>query len=127
MIKFGSSITGHYVPPLASLKDIELVDSVKQTAESVVAKIDYSLECINMQLVKAQASSPGDFLDTEVQMAMMQEDLTNYLRDVKGLDGVKICQLGSFLKASEEDNLLGNLYQVTTSDGHVKWVCHDHY
>ncbi|KAF9309935.1 hypothetical protein BG003_009136 [Podila horticola] len=58
---------------------------------------------------------------------MQQQDLTDYLDDVEGLEGVELRQLGSFLKTSEEENLLGNLYRMTTSDGHVKWVCHDHY
>ncbi|KAF9304559.1 hypothetical protein BG003_001657, partial [Podila horticola] len=44
LVKFGTSIAGHVVPTLASLKAVELVDSVKQTVESVTAKIDYSLE-----------------------------------------------------------------------------------
>ncbi|KAF9342284.1 hypothetical protein BGX26_007871, partial [Mortierella sp. AD094] len=127
LIKFGTSIAGHVVPTLASLKVVELVDSVQQTVESVTAKIDYSLECIDKQLAKVQALSPGDFIDTEPRAVMSQQDLNNYLNNVEGLEGVELRQLGSFLKTSEEDNLLGNLYRMTTTDGHVKWVCRDHY
>lgn len=29
--------------------------------------------------------------------------------------------------ANSSDNLLGNMYRMTTRDGHVKWVCRDHY
>ncbi|KAF8933520.1 hypothetical protein BGZ47_010838 [Haplosporangium gracile] len=127
LIKFGTSIAGHVVPTLASLKVIELADSVKQSVELVTAKIDYSLECIDKQLAKVQASSPGDSADTEPRAAMTQQDLTNYLSGVEGLEGVELRQLGSFLKASEEENLLGNLYRMTTPEGHVKWVCRHHY
>ncbi|KAF9951867.1 hypothetical protein BGZ72_006690, partial [Mortierella alpina] len=127
LIKFGTSVAGHVVPTLASLKVVELVDSVKQTVETVTAKIDYSLECIDSQLAKVEASSPRDFADTESGATMTHQDLTNYLNDVEGLEGVELRQLGSFLKTSEEENLLGNLYRMTTSDGHVKWVCRDHY
>ncbi|KAF9279704.1 hypothetical protein BGZ88_012603 [Linnemannia elongata] len=127
LIKFGSSITGHIVPALASLKVVELADSIKQSVEAVTAKIDYSLQCIDNQMAKVQASSPGDFIGTEPRAAMTQQDLTNYLSDVEGLEGVELRQLGSFLKTSEEGNLLGSLYRMTTSDGHVKWVCLDHY
>ncbi|OAQ29440.1 RNI-like protein [Linnemannia elongata AG-77] len=127
LIKFGSSITGHIVPALASLKVVELADSIKQSVETVTAKIDYSLQCIDNQMAKVQASSPGDFIGTEPRAAMTQQDLTNYLSDVEGLEGVELRQLGSFLKTSEEGNLLGGLYRMTTSDGHVKWVCLDHY
>lgn len=57
---------------------------------------------------------------------MTQQDLVNYLSGVEGL-GVELWQLGSLLKISSEDNLLENLYRMTTSDEHVKWVCRDHY
>ncbi|KAF9978507.1 hypothetical protein BGZ75_009981, partial [Mortierella antarctica] len=127
LIKFGTSVAGHVVPTLASLKVVELVDSVKQTVETVTAKIDYSLECIDSQLARVQASSPGDFADTESGADMTRQDLANYLNDVEGLEGVELRQLGSFLNTSEEGNLLGNLYRMTTADGHVKWVCRDHY
>ncbi|KAF9273329.1 hypothetical protein BGZ74_004832 [Mortierella antarctica] len=127
LIKFGTSVAGFVVPALASLKVVELADSVKQSVELVTAKIDLSLECINKQLTKVQASSPGDSIDTEPRAAMTQQDLANYLSDVEGLEGVELRQLRSFLKTSEEANLLGKLYRMTTSDGHVKWVCLDHY
>ncbi|KAF9318990.1 hypothetical protein BG006_003068 [Podila minutissima] len=58
---------------------------------------------------------------------MTQQDLANYLCDFEGFEGVELCQLGSFLKTLEEENLLGNLYQMTTLDGHVKRVCLDYY
>ncbi|KAF9536660.1 hypothetical protein EC957_010171, partial [Mortierella hygrophila] len=125
LIKFGTSIAGHVVPTLASLKVVELADSVKQSVELIKAKIDYSLECIDNQLAKVQASR--DFIETDPQAAMTQQNLINYLSDVEGLEGVELRQLGLFLKTSEEENLLGNLYRMTTSDGHVKWVCRDHY
>ncbi|KAG0293553.1 hypothetical protein BGZ96_002660 [Linnemannia gamsii] len=127
LIQFGTSIAGHVVPPLASLKVVELADSVKQSVELVTAKIDYSLECIDNQLAKVQASSPGDYIDTEPRAAITQHDLANYLNDVEGLEGVELRQLGSFLKTSEEENLLGNLNRMTTSEGHVKWVCRNYY
>ncbi|KAG0020121.1 hypothetical protein BGZ82_011691 [Podila clonocystis] len=127
LIKVGTSIAGHVVPTLASLKVVELTDSVKQSVELVTTKINYSLECIDNQLAKAHSSSPGNFADTDPQATMTQQDLANYLNDVEGLEGVELRQLGSFLKTSEEENLLGNLYRMTTLDGHVKWVCCDHY
>ncbi|KAG0278930.1 hypothetical protein BGZ96_002145, partial [Linnemannia gamsii] len=125
LIKCGTSIAGFVVPALASLKIVEL--SVKQSVELVTAKINYSLKCIDNQLVKVQASSPGDSIDTELRAAMTQQDLTNYLSDVEGLEGVELRQLESFLKTSSKEKLFGNLYRMTTSEGHVKWVCHDHH
>ncbi|KAF9575000.1 hypothetical protein EC968_004760 [Mortierella alpina] len=127
LIKFGTSVAGHVVPTLASLKVVELADSVRQSVELITAKIDYSLQCIDKQWAKMQVSPTGDVSDTGSGEALTQQDLTNYLNDVEGLEGVELCQLGSFLKISEEEGLLGNLYRMTTPEGHVKWVCHDHY
>ncbi|GJJ70243.1 hypothetical protein EMPS_02592 [Entomortierella parvispora] len=127
LIKFGTNIAGHAVPALANLKVIELVDSVQQTVATVTAKIDYSLECIDKQMEKLQESSLGDMNDVNQHTPMTQQDLTNYLSNVEGLEGVELRQLRSFLKTSSKDNLLANLYRMATPDGHVKWVCSDHY
>ncbi|KAG0024270.1 hypothetical protein BGZ82_010501 [Podila clonocystis] len=81
---------GHVVPTLASLKVVGLADSVKQTIKLVRAKIDYSLECIDKQLAKLQASSPADFINNEPRAAMTQHDLTNCLGNVEGLEGVEL-------------------------------------
>jgi len=126
LIKVGSGIAGHVVPALATLKVVELVDSVQQSIETVTAKIDYSLECIDKEMEKLRASSLGELGDTD-HHPMTHQDLTNYLSNVEGLEGVELRLLGSFLQTSKADNLLGNLYRMTTADGHVKWVCHDHY
>ncbi|KAF9916935.1 hypothetical protein FBU30_001073 [Linnemannia zychae] len=63
LIKTGISITGYVVPALANLKAVEFSDSVKETVESVTAKIDYSLECL-------EALSQGDGFNRESQAAM---------------------------------------------------------
>ncbi|KAG0052967.1 hypothetical protein BGZ83_001843 [Gryganskiella cystojenkinii] len=127
LIKFGTSIAGHVVPTLASLKVVELAESVVKTVESVTAMINYSLQCIDNQLDKVQGPAAGDITDTESSTTITQQDLVNYLSDVEGLEGAELRQLGSFLKTSKDENLLGNLYRMTTLDGHVKWVCLDHY
>ena len=126
LIKVGSNIAGHFVPALATLKVVELVDSVQQSIETVTAQIDYSLECIDKEMEKLRSSSLGELGETD-HTPMTQQDLTNYLSNVEGLEGVELRLLGSFLKTSKADNLLGNLYRITTADGHVKWVCRDHY
>lgn len=48
---------------------------------------------------------------------MTKQDLANYLSDVEGLEGVELRQLESFLKTSEEEKVLGNLYRMTTLEG----------
>ncbi|KAF9369140.1 hypothetical protein BGX21_006140, partial [Mortierella sp. AD011] len=58
---------------------------------------------------------------------MALRNLDSYFAGVEGLEGVDLRQLGSYLKANSSDNLLGNLYHITTDKGYVKWVCIDHY
>ncbi|GJJ68417.1 hypothetical protein EMPS_00763 [Entomortierella parvispora] len=127
LIKISTSIASHAVPALVTFKIIELADSVQQTMETITEMIDYSLECIDKQTEKVHASCLGDLDDSDNRPSRTQQDLTNYLKNVEGLEGVELRQLGSFLTASKADNLLGNLYRMSTSDGHVKWVCRDHY
>ncbi|KAF9430564.1 hypothetical protein BGZ94_006052 [Podila epigama] len=43
------------------------------------------------------------------------------------LEGADLRQLASFLKNKDEAKVLGNLYRIVTAEGHVKWVCLDHY
>ena len=127
LIKFGSNIAGHVVPALANIKVSELREYMEQPVATLTAKIDYSLECIDKQMGNLQESTLKGMNTWDNSTPMTQPDLANYLSNVEGLEGVELRQLGLFLKTSSKDNLLGNLYRMTTSGGHVKWVCHDHY
>ncbi|GJJ68410.1 hypothetical protein EMPS_00756 [Entomortierella parvispora] len=127
LVKISTSIASHAVPALVTFKIVELADSVQQTMETVTEMIDYSLECIDKQADNVRSSSLGDLDDPDNRPSRTQQDFTNFLKNVEGLEGVELRQLGSFLTTSKADNLLGNLYRMSTSDGHIKWVCRDHY
>jgi hypothetical protein len=45
----------------------------------------------------------------------------------EALEGADLRQLSTFLDTHDEGKRLGNLYRITTDDGHVKWVCIDHF
>ncbi|KAI8606157.1 hypothetical protein EDD21DRAFT_349318 [Dissophora ornata] len=128
MIKVGTSIAGHVVPALASLKVVDILDSAQSTIDSVTSKVvegvDYSLKYLEECRTLIQKS---DGVDIDGNVMMSQQDLDTYFAGVEGLEGVDLRQLGSYLSASGSDNLLGNLYRMTTKDGHVKWVCRHHY
>jgi len=127
LIKSGINLNGHAVPSLANLKVTQLTDSGRQTFATIAAKIDYSLNCIDWQMGNNQESPVVDPSDEDEPMPPAQPDLADYLSKIEGLEGVELRQLGSFLKISSNDNLLGNLYRMTTPNGHVKWVCREHY
>ncbi|KAF9208864.1 hypothetical protein BGZ49_007297 [Haplosporangium sp. Z 27] len=128
MIKLGTGIAGHVVPALASLKVVDAVDFAKSSVDSVTSKVikgvDYSLKYLEETRGLIQKSSGVDVEgDTRVSLS----SLGDYLAGVEGLEGVELRQLGLYLEANNSDNLLGNLYRMTTKDGHVKWVCRHHY
>ncbi|KAI8595931.1 hypothetical protein EDD21DRAFT_408759 [Dissophora ornata] len=43
------------------------------------------------------------------------------------LAGAELRQLESYLNVCDKGRSLGNLYRTVTDDGHVKWVCNDHF
>ncbi|KAF9203882.1 hypothetical protein BGZ49_005920, partial [Haplosporangium sp. Z 27] len=51
----------------------------------------------------------------------------NTIDDYEGLEGADLRQLDTFLRITDQDRKLGNLYRTTTETGHVKWVCIGHY
>ncbi|KAI8597524.1 hypothetical protein EDD21DRAFT_407542 [Dissophora ornata] len=118
MIKLGTSFAGHVVPAIATLKLVDALDFAKSSVGSVTSKVikgvDYSLKYLEESRSLAEKLALGG-------------DLGSYLTGVEGLEGVELRQLGSYLEANNSDNLLGNLYRMTTKDGHVKWVCRHHY
>ncbi|KAI8594316.1 hypothetical protein EDD21DRAFT_449466, partial [Dissophora ornata] len=98
MIKLGTGIAGHVVPALANLKVVNAIDFAESSVNSVTSKI---IQGVDYSLA--------------------------YLEESRRLEGVELRQLGSYLEANNSDKLLGNLYRMTTKDGHVKWVCRHHY
>ncbi|KAI8604941.1 hypothetical protein EDD21DRAFT_401628 [Dissophora ornata] len=128
MIKLGAGIAGHVVPALANLKVVDAPDFAESSINSVTSKIiqgvDYSLAYLeeSRSLIKksSDVNVGGDARAT-------LHDLGSYFTGVEGLEGAELRKLGSYLEANNSDNLLGNLYRMTTKVGHVKWVCCHHY
>ncbi|KAF8917136.1 hypothetical protein BGZ58_005158, partial [Dissophora ornata] len=128
MIKLGVRIAGQVVPALANLKVVDDLDFAESSVNSVTSKIiqgvDYSLAYL--EETRSLIKKPSG-VDVEGDARALLCDLGSYLTGVEGLEGVELRQLGSYLKAKNSDSLLGNLYRMTTKDGHVKWVCRHHY
>ena len=43
------------------------------------------------------------------------------------MEGAQLRQLESYLQLIDRSHSLGNLYRTITDDGHVRWVCLEHY
>ncbi|CAF5073474.1 unnamed protein product, partial [Rotaria sp. Silwood1] len=46
---------------------------------------------------------------------------------VQHLQGAELRQIKHFLKRVDNQQALGNLYRTSTNDGHIRWVCIQHY
>ncbi|KAF9101717.1 hypothetical protein BGX27_011356 [Mortierella sp. AM989] len=127
LLKYGISIAGIAVPALATLKVVDVVDSVKESCETVTRQVidgvDQSISFLEDFRVKELQKKESSI---DLQKSS-QKEIAEYLLDVKGLEGADLRQLASYLSVGDSDNLLGNLYRITTKHGHVKWVCKDHY
>ncbi|CAF2107973.1 unnamed protein product [Rotaria magnacalcarata] len=41
--------------------------------------------------------------------------------------GENLREIQAYLELVDDEHSLGNLHRVVTDDGHVRWVCHEHY
>ncbi|KAF9970526.1 hypothetical protein BGZ65_011056, partial [Modicella reniformis] len=49
------------------------------------------------------------------------------LEDIEALEGADLRQLQLYLSGKDKGRVLGDLFRICTPEGHVKWVCIDHY
>ncbi|KAG0281301.1 hypothetical protein BGZ95_005200 [Linnemannia exigua] len=121
MLKYGAVVAGVVIPPLAQFRITDGLDTAKQSADalykSMEPKVDSAIEFLQ-NLSGNQGSS-----STTTAAA----NTSTYSNNLEALEGADLRQLSSFLKIKDEGRVLGNLYRVVTEEGHVKWVCLDHY
>ncbi|CAF3030600.1 unnamed protein product [Rotaria socialis] len=43
------------------------------------------------------------------------------------LQGAELREIQTYLERVDDKRSLGNLYRIVTADGHVRWVCREHY
>ncbi|KAG0372829.1 hypothetical protein BGX24_012518, partial [Mortierella sp. AD032] len=113
MIKHGSTVTGYIVPALSSVNASGAIDMFSNSQDTVTPSginqsIEY-LQSISSEQDAAKDTSTGSSSGREA------------------LGGVDLHHLEVFIKSKGQDQALGNLYRTITEEGHVKWVCIDHY
>ncbi|KAF9343288.1 hypothetical protein BGX26_005972 [Mortierella sp. AD094] len=99
----------------------KVADHVKSVSENkmVLAAIDLSMNYLQTKL-----GSDGEF-DAMSGIAGNHSG-DDIFKNLAALEGADLRQLESFLRNKDKDKVLGNLYRVTTPEGHVKWVCLEH-
>jgi len=118
MIKYGITAAGLIVPPLANSKIVEGLDTAQK-------HMDY-LKKNFAPLVDDTIKFLGDIKSHQEMGQELSADHMEFAR-LEALEGADLRQLESYLKVKDKGRVLGNLYRIVTLEGHVKWVCFDHY
>ncbi|KAF9124694.1 hypothetical protein BGW39_007960 [Mortierella sp. 14UC] len=119
MVKYGAMVAGLAVPALVPLRMTATIDQLKGSLNHFAYNIEPS---VNQAIDYLQA------LSTSATPKSVQDGGgPSYTDGLEALEGADLRRLGMFLKDRDKERVLGNLYRVVTSEGHVKWVCLDHY
>ncbi|KAF9328858.1 hypothetical protein BG006_008024 [Podila minutissima] len=124
MIRYGIVTAGVVVPALANSRLLDGFDGISDgvnlfTKDSFGPLVQESIEYVQRHRVPDYNQAP-----------FRNETTTSTDADLAGqvaLEGADLRQLASFLRNKDEAKVLGNLYRIVTQEGHVKWVCLDHY
>ncbi|KAG0296518.1 hypothetical protein BGZ98_000934, partial [Dissophora globulifera] len=110
VIKHGIAFASLAVPALAAATAPALIDIFKDPLKAVSqTDIDHSIKYLQ-GLMDANSKD--------------QVDLSTGMDPLEGAD---LRLLQELIKDKDKHRVLGKLYRIVTSDGHVKWVCIDHY
>ncbi|KAF8938807.1 hypothetical protein BGZ58_000113 [Dissophora ornata] len=118
MIKYGIAVAGVVVPTLTHFKVAEGIEAVQKTLD--LTRTSFG------KLVDETIS----FIQNQQNPSMVETDNTDDsygLERLEVLEGADLRQLESYLSIKDRGRVLGNLYRIVTFEGHVKWVCMDHY
>jgi len=118
MIKYGMTIAGIVVPPLASSRLVNEIDTAKKHMEyikkNIAPLVDDTINFLNG--IKRNNESGGELTEDHAESDQLE-----------ALEGADLRQLEYYLRIKDQGRVLGNLYRIVTQEGHVKWVCFDHY
>ncbi|KAG9072886.1 hypothetical protein KI688_000667 [Linnemannia hyalina] len=112
------------VAPVVALVDggvKDVMDGVKSISESTMEAVDISINFLEQEL------DDGGVSDAFAETGSDGQDADNMFENLAALEGADLRRLDTFLQNNDQDKILGNLYRTTTEEGHVKWVCFEHY
>ncbi|OAQ36796.1 hypothetical protein K457DRAFT_131942 [Linnemannia elongata AG-77] len=110
--------------PIAALADgglKDIMEGVKSISESTIEAVDMSINILQAKLSDAEVA------DGHERTAFKGQEDNPMFENLAALEGADLRRLGTFLRNKDKDKILGNLYRITTEQGHVKWVCFEHY
>ncbi|KAG0316451.1 hypothetical protein BGZ99_006908 [Dissophora globulifera] len=118
LFKFGVAAAGVVSPGLSHLKMTDAIDAIQK-------------------FIKTAKQGVGSAVDEAVSNAQKKDSNANGgagaalglidLEKLEALEGADLRQLEQYLSNNDKGRVLGNLNRIRTVDGHIKWVCMDHY
>ncbi|KAG0312150.1 hypothetical protein BGZ99_009672, partial [Dissophora globulifera] len=127
MLKLGITVTGVMMPALSHLISPDVIgqsiDSLKLLQKSVVTTVDQVIEWMD----KVAVDDDQSIGDISMSNGKSVERVTERMETKEALEGADLRKLSTFLQGKDGNKVLGNLYRTITVEGHVKWVCIDHY
>ncbi|KAF9346769.1 hypothetical protein BGX34_003633, partial [Mortierella sp. NVP85] len=116
MLKYGITAAGIAVPALSHLIRVDALDQATVSLKLLTNTIEPGVNQIISHIEKVSADDGGVVVEVGQQM-----------ENNEALEGADLRQLETFLKNKDNNRVLGNLYRTVTVEGHVKWVCLDHF
>ncbi|KAF9087000.1 hypothetical protein BGX29_001104, partial [Mortierella sp. GBA35] len=89
----------------------------KKTLDAITVSIDYIKTNLDLEAI----------MEPLHQGSVYGQNEDGLLNSLKAFEGADLRQLDTFLVKKHEDRILGNLYKIVTSKGHIRWVCQEHY
>ncbi|KAF8922769.1 hypothetical protein BGZ58_003802 [Dissophora ornata] len=109
MVKSGIAAAGIIVPPLANFRLAEGIEAVQKTLGA------------SKHSISSLADETITYIEDQNSKTDIEEDTA-----VSSIEHEKL-ELDSYPKIKDESRVLANIYRTVTTEGHVKWVCIDHY
>jgi len=116
MLKFGITVAGVAVPALSQLIRPDVFDHANVGLKQLTDTIEPRMNQV-ISYIEKVSEDEGEAV----------QGLEGQMTNNEALEGADLRQLESFLKNKDGSRTLGNLYRTVTIEGHVKWVCIDHY
>ncbi|KAI8600992.1 hypothetical protein EDD21DRAFT_404805 [Dissophora ornata] len=115
MIKYGVTIAGIVIPALAAVSAHGANDRLKGPLKAI------SEADVNQAIEYLQCITDKDSDD------LIKDNQAESFAGLKALEGAGLRHLEAFIKSKDNHRVLGNLYRIISHDGHVKWICIDHF
>ncbi|KAG9069785.1 hypothetical protein KI688_009110 [Linnemannia hyalina] len=116
MLKFGVSVAGVAIPAISHLVRSDAIDQATASLQQLRDNIEPGMDHVIGWIDKVSVDE-GEAVD----------EFSKQMEKKEALEGADLRKLVTFLKDMDGNKVLGNLYRTVTDEGHVKWVCIDHY